>query len=451
MNTFYFDDCMTGGSFGIGLNIKFMRAFASASLVLARPDTGPKSAIGITRYRTWITAELAGGGAPAFVDEGGAASPPGGSTPDATPWVSAPLGQTNPRVNIRLRCTAGDCEFSSSRPMQVRGAEVDLYEDVPPSGEIQGGTLLDATAVSGARSLSFSATDQESGVARVEALIGDTVVATADLEQNNALCPHTDLNACPARYASDFVIDTSVVPSGEHVVTLRITDAAGNRTLIPSPRRIAIGGGRTAETAKLTATFPRARRRYTTKFGRRVWVRGRLTGTSGKAIAGARIRVIERAPTGAASPTEASVSTDQNGKFTYVVSGRRPSRAITFSYFARPGDATPSASRRLQIAVRASSTLRVSLRGVKVRYSGRVLSRPLPRGGTRVYMEGRASGGAWQRFAVRRADGHGRFSGAYRLRVRRPGVKLQFRVVVPKQAGYPFAAGTGVVQTRTVR
>jgi hypothetical protein len=73
--------------------------------------------------------------------------------------------------------------MTSPTRVQARGIEADLYEDVPPSGEIEGGTLLGLGTRNGRSTLSFSATDQESGVARVEALLGDTVVAGEDLER----------------------------------------------------------------------------------------------------------------------------------------------------------------------------------------------------------------------------------------------------------------------------
>lgn len=448
LNTLYFDDCVGGGSFGIGLNVKFMRSFSSASLALVRPDTGPKAVIGIVRYRTWITAELSGSGAPAFIDDGGAFSPPGGTTPDDAPWVSAPLAQTNPDVYVRLSCSAGDCWLNSARPLQARGIEVDLYEDVPPSGEIEGGTLFSATGPA-PRTLSFNATDQESGVARVEALVGGVLVGTDDLDANSALCPHTDLNACPARYASDFVINPSTLPLGTHPVALRITDAAGNRRLVGHPEPV-VGGVTAPVAARLIASFSRSRKTATTSYGRQVRVRGRLTDSSGKPIANGRVTVTEKFAARGMKPRSSNVSSGPDGRFTHTLSGKGPTRVVDLSYGGLNGGVLP-ASDRLRLRVRASSTLRVSLRGVIVRYAGRVIGRPLPRNGKVLYVQGRAVGGTWQRFAVRRTDAAGRFHGRYRLRVRRPGVKLQFRVEIPKQSGYAYSAGLGPSVTRVVR
>lgn len=450
LNTYQFNDCASGGSFGVGLNIRFMRAFGMAYLVLERPEIGPQSAIGIVRYRTWITAELSGSGAPAFVDEGGWFGPPGGTNADLEPWVSPPYTPTNPAIRIRLRCTAGDCYFDSSRPLQVRGVEVDLYEDVPPTGTIEGGTLIAPGEKSGRATLSFSAADGESGIARVEALLGDRVVASDDLDASSVRCPHTDWNACPTRYAADFAIDTSAVPPGQYAASLRITDAAGNRRLIVAPQSVVVGNRvPSLSGAVLTAGFPGSRTTATTNFGRAVRIRGRLVDVSGRGIGAARISITEKV--GTRRRRVRNATTDATGRFSYLPTGNGPSRSIDLEYFARPTDSSPLASRRLRLRVRASSSFRVSLRGVLVRYSGQLKGRPIPRGGKRVYVQGRAAGGAWQRFAVRRTDGQGRFSGRYRLRVRRPGVRLQFRVEIPAQPGYPYLARVGTAVTRVVR
>ena len=79
-----------------------------------------------------------------------------------------------------------------------------------------------------------------------------------------------------------------------------------------------------------------------------------------------------------------------------------------------------------------------TLHGTLVRFSGRVLSRPLPAAGKRVILQGKAPGYEWAPFATMRTDRRGRFAGSYRLSVRRPGVRLQIRVRVPAERGYPY-------------
>lgn len=465
LNTLSFDNCASGGAFGIGLNQaqRFMRPGTSAGLALTLPTTGPKASIGVVRYRTWVTGELAGSGAPAFVSDGGALSPPGGSMV----WDSPTLANVTNAIYVQLYCSTGGggapCSFQSAWPLQVAGIETDLFEDVAPSGSFEGGTLLSGSAQSGIRTLRFNATDLESGIARVELLLGGTLVATRDLTDNRTVCAHVGLNACPPRLTDHLSVDTSLVPPGDYVVSLRISDAAGNQRRQIADHRVSIARASSAPappsaapappfgTPRLLAAFATSRATHVTDYGRSVRIRGRLTDAAGAVMPRARIAVVEQANARLAKRKTSYVETSGDGRFDFVASGRRPSRVLDLRYFARQGDAAPVASRRLRLFVRAGSTFKVSLRGIRVRYSGRILSGAVPKRGVRVYVQGRAAGGAWRRFAVRATNSKGKFSGRYRLRVRRPGVQLQFRVEIPKQKGYPFARGLGKAHKRTVR
>ena len=457
LNTIGFDTCAANGTFGIKLNPgqRFMRQGASAWLSLRRPADGPFSRIGIVRYRTWLIAQLSGTGAPAYIADGGAFAPPGGATSDNDPWVSRLFPQTNQEVNVQLFCSAGapgDCNFHSDRPLQVRGVEVDLFEETSPSATIVGGGVLRGEMRNGKGTLSYSAADQESGVALVEAVAGDTLVGRHDLESNPALCPHTEFNACQRTRSSDMSIDTSSVASGRQSLSLRVTDAAGNRTVVTGPM-IEIGSQQAPGKVQLTARFAASSSRtHTSKFGQKVVVRGRLTDLEKRGIANAEILASERiALPGKRDSKARRVKTRDDGSFVYVVSRRASSRRITLRYQGQFFGKQVAAVRTLALKVTASARLKVSLRGTLVRYSGRVVTRRLPRRGKIVYMQGRAKGGVWQTFARRRTTRSGRFAGSYRLRVHRPGVKLEFRARIPREKHYPFATGVGRVVARAVR
>ncbi len=466
-NTIGFDNCTTGGTFGIGLNPgnRVMLRASTAQVALRRPADGPFSRIGIVRYKTWLIAQLAGSGSPAFISAGGAFGPSGGANSDAAPWVSPQLAQTNASVIVRLDCSGGtptNCAFNSARPLQVRGIEVDLYEEAPPSGSIDGGSLISGGTQGGTRRLSYSAADQESGVARVEAILGETVVAVDDPSADPRSCPKTGFNACAGTRSRDLDVNTTRVPDGHHPLSLRVTDAAGNRRVVlgPSIRTLngvqahgSLNGTKATDAVRLSAYFARTRRtKLTTRIGKRVLLRGRLLSKDGRPIPRATVGIVERvAIPNAVEADEAAVRTDRTGRFRYMTSKSMSSRTFTLSYRTRHGDLKPAASRKLTLKVRAAASLRVSLRGIIVRYSGQVLTRPLPERGKLVLMQGRARGGAWQTFARRRTGRGGQFAGRYRLRVRRPGVQLQFRVRLPRESGYPFALGTGPTLTRTVR
>jgi hypothetical protein len=366
-------------------------------------------------------------------------------------------------VLVRLTCTTGAayCYFDSATPLRARGIEVELYEEAPPTGAIDAGTLLAEGVQSGNRSLSYSAADEESGVRRVDALLGDTMVAHDDLGTDPRVCSWTGFSACHGTRSGDFRINTATVPDGQYDLTLRVEDAAGNRRIIKGPTvRVGNGpetpgslnGGNASDDAKLSVRFARSgRASLTTKLGRRIVVRGRLLTRDRRPITHAKIDVAE-VPAGSSATVERGTShTDTKGRFRYVIARARSSEAVKVSYRARFGDPNPAAAKKLRLSVRARALLRVSLRGVLVRYSGRVVTRPVPAGGKLILMQGRAQGGAWQTFATRRTERGGRFVGSYRLRVHRPGVHLQFRVRIPPERGYPFAVGTGRSITKVVR
>jgi hypothetical protein len=180
-----------------------------------------------------------------------------------------------------------------------------------------------------------------------------------------------------------------------------------------------------------------------------VRVQGRLTQPAGGGLDRARIDVFERSAS-AGSPERAAgrTRTRADGTFSYLLANRRSSRLIRLVYRDAGGR---SVSRTLHLQVRAAAVLRASLHDTLVRFGGRVLSGPLPRTGKRVLLQGKAPGYTWATFAVTRTNHVGRFSGRYRLPVRRPGVKLQIRVVVPTERSYPYASYSGRPITLHVR
>ena len=261
-------------------------------------------------------------------------------------------------------------------------------------------------------------------------------------------CRYSDFNACPGGLNDELVLNTRLVRDGAHVFRIRVTDAAGNRIAKAAPGSVIVkNADKASSKLRLSAQFGRSGgSRASIRYGGVIGIRGRLTDTSGHAIGNGLIELVERSVYGAALRTT-TLRTRSNGGFRYRVSRKGPSRTVRFQVRDDSGDV---AKRTLTLRVRAAATLKVTLSGTNVRYRGRVASRPVPPGGKRLLVQGRVPGGTWQTFARRRTDRRGAFSGRYRLRVYRPGISLQFRVVVPKQSGYPYAAGAGRPVTKTV-
>jgi hypothetical protein len=458
--TFANDDCAGGG--GFGFNAGSMNRATQAVLGVTRPVGS--EAIAMRRVRLWLVARLAGAGSALFIDSfvstGATTSslesiygPPGGSAL-AAPYVSPPLPPGTTAYLVLLSCSGGTpegCTPATTNVLDIKGAEFTLEESLPPTATIQGGDLMAAAPQSGVRALAYRVADQESGVQRIAVTLGGTVVGTEDF---GASCAHADFAACQRVREGVVAVDTRKVPDGTYPVSIRVTDAAANLATEQAATVVQVANGGlvaqalvgVANRPKITAAFAANRRStLTIGYGRKAAVRGRLTSATGAPVGAALIDVEERSAGANTPATHRTLTTAADGTFRYSIAPRGPTRTVRFRY--GPDEAT---ARSLRIRVKASATLRVSLRGVGVRYRGRVLSRPLLGAGTRVEIQGRAPGTRWTTFARPRANGRGNFSGTYRLRIHRPGVRLQFRVRVPSQAGYPFVAHAGRPVAKTV-
>jgi hypothetical protein len=452
------DNCSVGG--GVDFTLPWARTmgkFTDAKLNLDAPTDAARHAISFDRIRLWTTTRLTGSGR--FLSAAGlvaGAHPfwfglPSASSPGNEPAVDfePPPGTT--AVNVVLHCADSDrparaariedpdCYADAQVPLELRGMEITLREDVAPTGSAVGGTLLGDKPVSAVRSLDYSASDAESGIARVDAVIDGSVVATRDLAGR---CSFSDWSACPTTDRDTLAVDTRSVPDGRYSLVLRTIDAAGNRH-DEQIEHIEVHNHESPTAAPATAVQLTAKFAASSKsslvvpFGQRVHVRGRLTGAAQLGLAGARIDVFERAAkVGAREIAVGSTQTRRGGTFLYTLASKRPSRAVRLAYGS-------TAAPTLRVRVRSASTLTAALRGTRVRFRGRVVSRPLPPSGKRVILEGKAPGYAWANFATMRTDRLGRFYGSYRLRVRRPGVKLEVRVRLPREYGYPYLEFTG--------
>jgi hypothetical protein len=321
--------------------------------------------------------------------------------------------------------------------------EVTLSEDKLPEVSRPTGTLLTRGPQRGVRTVSYSAGDPQSGLTRIDVLLDSRIVKSIDLTPR---CSYSDFTVCPSSDDQTLEIDTHAVPNGLYDLALRVTDAAGNQQIVHGERAVEIANEAPAASAASTNALRYAvaanfkgtsRRTLTVPYGRRVSLRGRLTQGSQAAAANSPIEVLERPDRrGAHEKLARTIKTKADGSFSIGLATSRPSRIIRLAY--RPAGGGQVVSRALKLRVIAASRVRATLRGRMVRFSGKVLSGPIPKGGKRVQMEGRSPGSAWTPFKNLRTDKQGRFSGTYRLRVRRPGVVLKVRAVVPSEAAYGY-------------
>jgi len=386
-----------GGAMAIGFNAPSgygeMPSFSHAGWEL--PATAMNPGVAIVRVKSWVSTDLVSApqqcdicyqvvhphnlGPMHVADRVSTDLPAGHTSPTNDP--AAPLHR------LGLACANGgagfNCRLLPNRPnLVIHGTETDLVENVAPAGSITGGALASSGVKAGAASLSYTASDGQSGVERVDVVIEGVVVGDHDFSRNLALpvaqqtgdCTYTGLGACASVRSGDIAADTTKVPDGERAVTLRITDAAGNRKEVSGPQIIVANGGAPGApngsgatrlallTARFASTSARSRR---LRYSSRPMVRGKLVNERGQAIGGATVAVLERRrAAGARDEQTDAVKTAADGTFTYRLR-TGPSRRITFAYQAFSGDPKPAALSGLRTSVRALVSATVSPRSAR--------------------------------------------------------------------------------------
>jgi hypothetical protein len=460
------DGCGTGE--GVAFTFKEAQQLnpSDGTGVYLTKKASPQGDISFVKVVLWYAARLSGSGGPLTFETaysqpdigftwGVSNSPPGSENLVAEQQLPADSWG----VTVGIRCgpatrpPSEPCVAANPVPLLVRGMEVTLREDVPPAVLSTTGSLIEAEPQSGLRTLTYAASDFESGLSRVDVLLDDTVVASQDLTPR---CRYIDFTVCPTSEDETLTVDTRAVPNGSYDLAVRARDAAGNEQVLHGERPIDVANASPVESSSvlpyaIVANFKgSSRTKLTVPYGRRVSVRGRLTQGGQPVGAGVPLEVMERPDRrGAVETPTRTVMTKADGSFSLGLATSRPSRVVRLAY--RPAGGGQAVSQALKLRVRAAARVRASLRGRLVRFSGNVLSGPIPKPGKRLQMEGRSPGSAWTPFKNLRTDAKGRFSGTYRLRVHRPGVVLRIRAVVPSEAGYGYLSARSRSVTLRVR
>jgi hypothetical protein len=205
------------------------------------------------------------------------------------------------------------------------------------------------------------------------------------------------------------------------------------------PRPLPNGANATPDAALKATTLGRLHRRI--DLGQRAMIAGRLTTTTAAPISNASLEVQSLVDIpGAAWQPAGSARTDPQGRFRYYIP-TGPTRTFRFAYRPHIGDAEPARTADVRIGVRAAVTLRARPQfahpGGRVRVSGRLRGRGVPRSGTFVELQA-LDGREWRTFktlAVRR----GRFAYRYRFRHTTRTARFLWRIYVRKQEGLPYA------------
>ena len=172
----------------------------------------------------------------------------------------------------------------------------------------------------------------------------------------------------------------------------------------------------------------------------------------GQPIDGAAVTVLSRRDLPGRDFTIAGfVRTDREGRFRYTVRGTA-SRILRFRY---EGSRRIHGSRR-DVAVRVPAASTVStdrarlLNGQTVTFSGRVITKPIPRVGKLVEIQAFFRG-KWRTISTTRTNRDGLWRFRYQFGATTGVVRYRFRALLSQEGGYPFATGHSRVVSVTVR
>jgi hypothetical protein len=260
----------------------------------------------------------------------------------------------------------------------------------------------------------------------------------------------------PDRYAKVAVAAPSnATPSSPGSVTTKETTSTVKEVMRDSARDIgesvprgALNGDGASDDARLSVSFDGSGgTQLTSSFGRNVPIRGVLVDGRGAPIKGASVELMARAAHAAAAWSDQSGTvTRADGSFVSIVPKNVSSRTLTFRYRSHAGDDRPAATASLDLRVRAGVTLAVTPRSSHnhgtIRFSGKLLGRPIPVRGKVVELQARARGTRkWITFRTIRSTHSGAFTARYRFRATYGSITYEFRARARQEGTYPFLTG----------
>jgi hypothetical protein len=316
---------------------------------------------------------------------------------------------------------------------------------VPPTGPLVGGGVL-----AGIQPVTIAATDSGSGVYQAEIEVDGRVVQSQALD-NTGTCqqPFVATVPCPLSANGTAQFNTASIPDGTHTLRLLVTDAAGNTaawgpvtiTTVNNPcSPVPAVPGLTVSAGFVRHVHKRIRlaERLTTSYSRRPVVVGSLTSAGGAPVGNAPMCVaVQDAYPGAPIVPVASLSTNNAGGFAYrLMPG--PSRTVYFIHRVPGGAIAGSVRLNVRVPVRVHLNSHRFLNGQVMTWHGR-LPGPIPAGTLAIMQVWR--GNRWQIFQNVAVLPGGKWVGRYRFEFTQGAQPYTFRLFVPHQSGYPYAAG----------
>jgi hypothetical protein len=507
------NDCASGGSLRVAMSGDGLASGASRAWRWTAPaDTQLQAA---DLYRAWAVAAGDATAAPAAkllagsqtLESSGANRTAGSLSQWNDPSnhftnTNAALGSTNAMTAV-LGCfgsTGSACPYTGTigSELRIHAATFSLSDSSTPTVANVKGTLLAGGAKQGVQALSFDASDAGGGLYRVLVDVDGQPASAAVVDSNNGRCADVapdDGDAYEFQYAVpcrlqiggiQAALDTRALSDGDHLVRVRVEDAAGNRSAVYGPATMTVANGAPTSAPTTTTTPPAtvtpiptpiaapvetapapgatngqgggAGARLSTyahgtvrvRYGRSASIGGRLLGPNGEPVRGAVVDVYAQTRVRGAKLVRVGVVTSAgDGSFSYAAPVGA-SRLVRFAYRAHLQDTDFAQTTDVEVSVIPRVTLSLSrshLRnGQTLRYRGRIAG-PNTKGGlAEVRVRGK---GRWITVCVSRVRSAGRFGCTYRFRSTHRPTRYVFRAVVRRQGGLPYEPGQS--GTRSVR
>jgi hypothetical protein len=224
------------------------------------------------------------------------------------------------------------------------------------------------------------------------------------------------------------VRDAAGNPTGSRIYSIAVNNGGASCPYGSGPK-LRVGFGR----KRLVSTL-------TTSATKRALITGRLRSQSGAARGGVPVRILTLSSGASEWRQVAMPVTRRDGLFRARLP-RGTSRRVRVTYCGQDG----GHYRDLRLRAKPSVGLKSNRRGVRngrsVVFSGRVRSKPIPRGGKLVELQAFFRG-RWRTFQTLHTRRQGTFRFRYWFGGTRGTVRYRFRAVAPREGGYPYTTGS---------
>jgi hypothetical protein len=349
------------------------------------------------------------------------------------------------------------CGPAQDARLRVQRVRLLLNDTTAPSVSF-GGSLTGEEVVRDVRRIEAAAGDVGGGIQKVSVQVNGhpAGVAAPPCSLSRRVALRT--TPCPASTLARIRANTTARPYRQGVNSVRVCAqdyaAHGRANVRCVHRRIRVDNlcpiSPVTAGVHLSAHVAGVEHGSTARNGEHPRVVGRLVGSSGEPVQGARVCVAATAEVpGARERVLAKPTTDRAGRFSVRV---RPAPAMRLRIAYWPG--AQGALERFD-SVRFRARPRLSIRPQGTLHTGDrarfVVGLPAPyEAGRLVRVEARSSG-QWIPVTGGRTGAGGVFRGSYRFHATTGRRVYRFRAVVPRQDGYPYGAGVSAVRRVVVR